>query len=311
MKRGIKVRREIRAWWMAAAVLALCPAVALGRGTPIDETRPAEPDGLVSVENLIGSVHVTGWDKDEVHVTGALGEGPERLEVEREGDHVRIEVVWPDRHGRHWDSRDDQSSTDLEVMVPRGSDVRVEGVNTEIEIENVTSEVEAETVNGSISVDGSPEEVRAGTVNGDIDIASSSSEVEAETVNGHITIRGGRGDLSASTVNGTIDVEGEGFESAEFSSVSGDVRFRGDVSRRGSLSIESHSGSVTLYLPSKVSAEFDVSTFSGKIVNELGPEARRTSKYSPGYELEFSTGDGDAEIEISSFSGRVEIKKDR
>lgn len=310
MERGNKVRRQIRAWWVAAAVVALSPAAALG-GTPIDETRSADPDGVVTVENLMGSVRVEGWNKDEVHVTGTLGEGPERLDVEREGDHVRIEVVWPNRHERHWDKWDGHEGTDLEVMVPEGSEIRVDGVNTEIEIENVNNSVEAESVNGNIVIDGSPEEVHAGTVNGAIEITASANEVEAETVNGRIRIRGSRGEVSAATVNGSIEVEGEDFEDAEFGSVSGDIEFRGGVSRRGSLNIESHSGTVTLYLPSDISAEFEITTFSGKIVNELGPEARRTSKYAPGYELEFTTGDGDAEVEVSSFSGRVEIKKDR
>jgi DUF4097 and DUF4098 domain-containing protein YvlB len=257
----------------------------------------------------MGSVKVEGWDKNEVRVTGTLGEGPERLDVEKVGDHVRIEVVWPRRNERHWNKWDGAEGTDLEVMVPRGSEIQVEGVNTEIEIKRVENEVWAESVNGSIVVDGSPEEVSASTVNGNVDITASANEVEAETVNGRITISGSRGDVVAGTVNGSIEVSGAEFESAEFSSVSGDIEFRGALSRRGSIQFESHSGSVILYLPSDVSAEFEVSTFSGKIVNELGPEARRTSKYAPGYELEFTTGSGDAEVEISSFSGRVEIKK--
>jgi hypothetical protein len=61
-------------------------------------------------------------------------------------------------------------------------------------------------------------------------------------------------------------------------------------------------------LPRGIDADFDVSTFSGRIVNALGPEAQRTSEYAPGYELHFSLGSGSADIDISSFSGDITIR---
>ena len=61
-------------------------------------------------------------------------------------------------------------------------------------------------------------------------------------------------------------------------------------------------------LPEDVSAEFDVETFSGDIVNDFGPKARRTSEYAPGKELSFSTRSGDARISVSSFSGTIRLK---
>jgi hypothetical protein len=73
--------------------------------------------------------------------------------------------------------------------------------------------------------------------------------------------------------------------------------------------VESHSGTVTLELPADTSAEFEIETFSGQIHNDFGPKARRTSEYGPGYELSFSTGSGEAEVSVESFSGGVYLKK--
>ena len=56
--------------------------------------------------------------------------------------------------------------------------------------------------------------------------------------------------------------------------------------------------------------EFEVETFSGRIKNAFGPEAERTSEYAPGQELRFTTGGGDASVEVESFSGTVEIAID-
>jgi len=48
---------------------------------PVD-TNELPPDGVVTIENLIGSVTVEGWNKNQVSVTGMLGEGPEELASE-------------------------------------------------------------------------------------------------------------------------------------------------------------------------------------------------------------------------------------
>ena len=285
------------------AVLAL-PALA---GTPVHETRPAGAKGVVSIENMLGSVTVEGWDRKEVEVTGTLGKGPERLDVESEGDRTRIEVVWPD-HDREW-SHQKTEDTDLTIQVPRGSEVRIEGVNLDVEVSDLDGPVRAETVNGGIRVGGSPESIDVSTVNGGIHVSASTGTLEAETVNGGIMLSGVKGDVQASTVNGGIVIQGGEVDKLEVSTVSGDIQFEGDVSRQGSLDISSHSGTVTLTLPGNVSADFDVSTFSGTIRNDFGPEAKRKDRYAPGMELNFRTGDGDTDIEVSSFSGSVNLRK--
>lgn len=291
---------------ITAPLLAVL-AVPVLAGTPVHETRPAGAKGVVSIENMLGSVTVEGWDRKEVEVTGTLGKGPDRLDVDSEGDRTRIEVVWPERSGP-WNHEKTQD-TDLTVKVPRGSEVRLEGVNLDVEVSDLDGPVRAETVNGGIRIGGSPESVDVGTVNGSIHITATTGNLEAETVNGGIVLSDVKGDVRASTVNGSIQVQGGEIGELEVSSVSGDITFAGDVTRQGSLDISSHSGTVTLTLPGNISADFDVSTFSGTITNDFGPKATRKDRYAPGMELNFRTGDGDTDIEVSSFSGSVNIRK--
>jgi hypothetical protein len=54
-------------------------------------------------------------------------------------------------------------------------------------------------------------------------------------------------------------------------------------------------------------ASYDLSTFSGSITNEIGPEPTRTSKYTPGKELSFNTGPGGPSISLESFSGAIKL----
>ena len=75
----------------AALVLAtvLVPAWALAQ-TPVDQKRPAAASGKVTIENMSGSVKVTGWDRAEVQVKGTLGDGAElSFDGRRERDHDR------------------------------------------------------------------------------------------------------------------------------------------------------------------------------------------------------------------------------
>jgi hypothetical protein len=68
------------------------------------------------------------------------------------------------------------------------------------------------------------------------------------------------------------------------------------------------SGTITVRNAGGLSAEWEVSTFSGDIDNEVGPAAERNSRYAPGRSVRFSTGGG-AEISLNSFSGRVKIRQ--
>ena len=165
-----------------------------------------------------------------------------------------------------------RAGADLEVRVPFGSAVEVEAVSANLTVESVGGDVSIECVNGNVRI------------NGDLD------------------------DVSVSVVSGNINVESNtGLKGGSFETVSGDIDYRGDLDPGGKFSFESLSGNVKLYLPSSVSADFNVETFSGDIVNELGPAAVRSGEYVPSKSLEFALGSGAARVSIESFSGNVKL----
>ena len=69
-----------------AGVLAATLASAGSAQTSVDQRRAAEADGTVEIENPAGTIHVVGWDRNEVAVTGTLGHQAEGLEF-RGGAH--------------------------------------------------------------------------------------------------------------------------------------------------------------------------------------------------------------------------------
>jgi DUF4097 and DUF4098 domain-containing protein YvlB len=273
--------RHLR-WYVPVLLLAVGT---LSAGQDVNRTLSAARDGSIEIENLAGSVRVIGWDKGQIEITGTLGRGTEELEIESERDETRIEVVIPSGTYR------DLEGSDLVIRVPRGSEVSVETVSADIEVDGVNGSVDAETVSGNVDVRGAPQSVSAESVSGDVTVEGGPKEVELASVSGNIEFEDG-GDL----------------EDGEFESVSGNIRARADFGS-GDFEFETVSGTIEVRVPSGVSAEFDVETFSGSIRADFGPRVD-SGDYGMGKTLSFSLGSGDASISISSFSGSIRILKD-
>ncbi|HEY2943799.1 MAG TPA: DUF4097 family beta strand repeat-containing protein [Vicinamibacteria bacterium] len=289
--------RTIAVVGLAVSVLAARPV----RAEQVEARRPAASDGLVEIENPAGSVRVIGWSKAEVAVTGNVGRRASlRLDGGGPRTHVEVEV----------EGNPHATRSDIEVHVPAGSRVSVESFASSIVVSEVTGPVTAETVNGSVSVSGSVKEVSAESVNGAVEVTGAASRVHAGTVNGALTVRGARGELDANTVNGELRVVGGGpFQRAHLESVSGAIRFEGELAPHADLQAQTVSGEIELALPAGVAADFTVSTFSGDVINEFGAATYRTGRHSPEKELTFSTGRGGAKIAIETLSGSISLRK--
>src|SRR3546814_11546890 len=64
------------------AALSACVASPgwAGEQTGINETRPLAATGKLVVNNMAGTITVRGWDRNEVAITGTLGEDVEKLD---------------------------------------------------------------------------------------------------------------------------------------------------------------------------------------------------------------------------------------
>ena len=301
----MKKMTALFAGMLLAAVFTAPEAAAQQR---IDETKAAPADARVSITNIAGSVKVTGWDRSEVSITGTLGEDVERLEFTSEGGRVEIEVVIPKNQSSGWGRRYEYSS-DLEVRVPVGASVEAKCVSAGILVQGVQGDLSLDSVSGDVRVAGTSGRVRAGSISGDVELGTVTGSLRAKSVSGRVNVQEVRGTFMVSTVSGDATVSGRDIREGIFKSLSGSIRFDGTLTPDATLELESHSGGIDLALPADISARFDVSTFSGRIENEFGPQAERSSKYGPGWELEFTTGDGKARVYIESFSANVEIRK--
>jgi len=292
-----------------ALVLALSVSVMVTAQQKVNEKKAASADGLVKINNLAGSVKVIAWDRNEVSVEGTLGEGTKRLEFESTRNEVTIKVVLPDEDERRARGIRNIEGSELEIRVPAGSRLEIETLSADITSSGVTGDLRFNSLSGNIEVGGTASDVYVKTLSGDITISDRQGGITAGTMSGTIQIEEAVGVIKASSLSGDISVTGRAIEDADISSTSGDIRYRGGLSGDVILVVENFSGEITLVLPADVSANFDISTFSGDIDNELGPQADRRSRYGPCKELIFVTGGGDSRVLVKTFSGDVSIEK--
>jgi len=271
----------------------------------VDETRDADSDARIDVDIISGSINVVGWDRNQVQITGTIGDDVEALEVSGSGRSISIDLDVPDSWGR----RHREIDASLQISIPVGAQLTVETVSAEITVDDVTGAVELGSVSGQIKVAGSPSRADVETVSGDIRVDGNQTAISAESVSGDVELTGAVETVEAASVSGDIEVSATQIQRATFESVSGDLEFSGGLTANARLHAEAHSGNVTLVLPGDTSATWEVETFSGNVTNEFGPGPKRSSEHGPGKWLKFTTGAGDARITVDSFSGNVRFRK--
>jgi len=299
------IPRTGRALSPLAAVAALCTVASPAwAGTPINQRAAADPSGAVEISNVAGTVRVTGWDRNEVEVTGELGEGTERLDFAVVDKVTRVKVILPNRSNNVED-------TDLVVRIPMASRLAVTTVSADIEVQDVTGAQRLQTVSADIRTEAAAEDVECKSVSGDVAVHGSGKKalVTITTVSGDAMALKVAGEVNANTVSGNLTLGLGETTRSRLRSTSGDLTMASVLAADGRLDIESISGDVRLELHGPVNAEFDVTSFNGEIRNCFGPKAVSTSEYAPGKELQFREGQGTGRVRIKTLNGDISVCK--
>lgn len=270
----------------------------------INKTMDADPNGTVSVSNISGWVKVEGWERDQVEVTGELGAGVKEFifEQKRDGKETIIKVKLPRFSVRDADAK-------LTIRIPQNSALDVSTISADIATTAVRGTQDLQSVSGDVKIAAYGADVEIESVSGDIEVSGDGTMGDAElgSVSGDIHAINLGGELGGGTVSGDVKVEQGFYKKAKLESTSGKITFYAGLTEGGSLSAESVNGPVDLKFSGTVDAEFEVETFNGKIKNCFGPEAERTSKYAPGWELRFTEGEGKGRVSVDTLNGSVRI----
>jgi DUF4097 and DUF4098 domain-containing protein YvlB len=283
--------------------LSLLGASALAE--TVDRRIDAASDGRVSISNISGSIDVSGWSRNEVEVTGTLGDEVEELVFERSGDEVEITVRVPSKG--HNDT-----SSDLVIKVPESSSVEIATVSADIELQNVRGEQQVQSVSGDIDSEAFSADIEIVTVSGDVELQGDDegARFELESVSGDVEAQNLAGEVDANSVSGDVTIVNSSLKRVRLETVNGDVVFESVLVDDGNFSLETINGDLDIDFNDSISARFDIETFNGDIDNCFGPEPVRTSKYTPGTELKFTEGEGKGRVSIKTLNGDLRLCKD-
>src|SRR5262245_9146323 len=145
---------------------------------------------ILEVDNVFGSIRVTGYDGGNVEVVAnrtIRAESKEKvqtakdevtLDISQKGETISISEDWP-----HWDRSNNSTnrsrwkdpgyavSFDFEIRVPRQTEIRLSTVNGgEIRVEDVTGDFDVNNVNGGINMRSVAGSGRAHTINGPVTV---------------------------------------------------------------------------------------------------------------------------------------------
>lgn len=282
-----------------------------------ERTEALAKNGKVFLVNVSGDIEIQSWKQDQVKIealkvseASSLDKAKENaalvpIEVTRDGDALRIETKYPERHG-FWGGNSVNVSVDYKLWVPEKASVDVKSVSGDVRVTAIGGAGNVHSVSGNVDVLGA-----AGT-----DINLVSGDVTVENILGDAYLKTVSGDVKATKVKGSVEVESvsgnlelmdvSDAKSVTGKSVSGDITYAGTILAGGNYELTAHSGNVEIRIPANSAFDLEAGTFSGTIDSDF--EIQVMGKLSP-KEVHGTVNGGGARIRAKSFSGNVEIKK--
>ena len=199
------------------------------------------------------------------------------------------------------------ANVDVEITVPAGTDIDVNGTFMSADLSGELGEVRVETVQGDIVVVGATGFAYLYSVQGDVTLGDATGDLTVHSVHGSLDVSGAVGKLTADATHGGITLSGVESSQVEATTVSGTVRFEGAIEDGGRYKMSTHSGNVIVVVPEAINASISVSTFSGSF--DAGFPITLTETWNQGRQFSFTVGNGSARIDLESFSGDIDLRR--
>ena len=287
-----------------AALLFVCalPLAAFAESGSIDRKVAADANGEVVISNVSGSIDVRGWDRNEVRVTGDLGSGVERLDLDTSGGRTVVKVVLPRGNSHDGDA-------DIEVSVPRNSSVEVSAVSADVSSRGVLGTQRLKSVSGEVTADIAGDESEVRSVSGDVTVRGSGKpmRLRVSSVSGNLDLTNAAGSLDVVTVSGDARVQMDDTSEVRGRTTSGTLEVRGKLTRDARVDVEGVSGDIMLRLSAPGGFSTEIESFSGDIEGCLASNVERVSKYGPGKRLNIRTVEAGARVRAKTLSGDIDI----
>jgi len=313
-------RRLKRTGWIVVLLLLVFSLAAAKEKyeEKFDKTVALAKDGKVDVSNISGDITVMSWNQDQVKIealkvsqASSLEKAKENaakvaIEVIEEGNLLRIETKYP-KSDKFWGGESVNVSVDYKLWIPEKASLKANNISGDITAEAIGGAAGLKAVSGDVQLTKAAGGADCNSISGNVTVGEVTGNVFLKSVSGDVKANLIKGSVEAETVSGDVElVEVSEAPAVRVKALSGEVLYRGAISKQGNYSLKSHSGNVVLYLPADSAFDFEAETFSGDVETDF--EIKIMGKVSS-KEMSGSVNGGGAVLKVSSFSGDIKLKK--
>lgn len=276
----------------ALAALILVASAPMGAQTTrlVDTTVAVDSVGRVKISDRNGRLTVRSWSEAKVRVRTTLREG-ESVQMDRQASGIHLGRVVNPLFG----------ALDVEIWVPQRAVLEIHHREGAVDVAGVDGSMGILGAVSSVKVSGGRAPITVNTSAGDIEVTGSAASLALTSSAGNITVRGSSGDVSAHSNAGALTIEDVRAMRVSATSLRGDVRLRGAVASGADVTLDSHSGTLTIALAAGSNATVRARSISGRVEGTGASMSLREGTH------ELIVGKGTATIRATSFSGPIRV----
>jgi len=277
----------------AAAPPAGAADTASGEGGThrLDKRFNVDGRAMVTLRNAQGTIVVKSWQRSEVEILA--DHSSDGVEVDAVQNGNRIELL---THVLRDDISPAELQANYQIFVPE---------ETELEIKNDSGSVSIRQVYADISVD---------TVLSKVELTDVSGDLTVHTVDGSFTCTRCVGRIEFASTSGGARFVQPTTRSLRAQTFSGQLFYDGPFSPNGNYRLTTASGPIELLLSETDSVKLSVHSRKGNLENQVSLKPENHAFNFLGGRRESSSfvgtmGTGLARVELTSFSGKIRIRK--
>jgi DUF4097 and DUF4098 domain-containing protein YvlB len=271
-------------------------AIAVAQSVTTDTTIRVRAGMRLNVDLGVGSIVVRSWDRQDVRIVAmrarevvlAIDTAPAALNVRSRGGTKGTNAV------------------QYQITVPRAMNLTLGRGDVDVDVAGTQGEIVATVRKGTITVDGGRGLIDLHTAHGAISIVNARGRISARTLNSDIRISDSGGDIEVEGADGDVVLARLDAERADISTVDGRITYEGPLRPGGHYTFATHEQGVRLSIPANSGATITMATVVGSVSSDFPFTAR--TELGKG-RFSFVIGDGAAQVSLSSFEGRVEVRR--
>jgi DUF4097 and DUF4098 domain-containing protein YvlB len=272
----------------AAAVLG---AWALPAAAHMEKHFAVEGRPVVILRNASGHVEIKSWKKPEVVVVGDEASHNVLIDTEQAGSRIEVDTQILDQYASPADLQANYTLT-----VPE---------ETELQIRSDSGAIIVESVHGDLRFD---------TVDADVNLQDAGGTLVVNTMEGTIVCSRCDGSFNASTVSGNVKLFAPIMDHVTVHTTAGNIFFDGDFLKHGIYFLQSDTGNTVVHFGKASSFDLTATSVKGTVLSQakLQPDKHPHKLKLPPYATAVVAGkfgDGNARVELNSFSGTISISK--